>query len=106
MACLAPTAAFAQGADFQRSYIEPFPRGDRYRVLVLGDSLGDGIWAGLYRVFKEDGNIDVIKRSKVSTGMAAASMANSAAHLAVSRSIFIPRSDLTAGHGHAHRTGA
>jgi hypothetical protein len=52
----------------QRSYINPFPTGDRYRVVVLGDSLGDGLWSGLYRAFQEDTNLEFIQRSKVSTG--------------------------------------
>ena len=61
--------AAAQGANpLQRSYVTPFPSGDRYRVVVLGDSLGDGIWSGLYRAFEEDKNVEVVKRSKVSTG--------------------------------------
>jgi uncharacterized protein len=65
---LAPTGAFAQGAVFQRSYIEPFPPGDRYRVLVVGDSLADGLWSGLYRSFQEDGNMEVINKSKPGSG--------------------------------------
>ena len=65
---LAPTAALAQGAEFQRSYIEPFPRGDRYRVLVLGDSLAEGLWSGLYRSFQEDANMEVINKSKPGSG--------------------------------------
>ena len=66
--CLAPTIAFAQGTDFQRSYIEPFPRGDRYRVLVVGDSLAEGLWSGLYRSFQEDANMEVINKSKPGSG--------------------------------------
>lgn len=50
------------------SYVTPFPEQNRYRLYVFGDSLGDGIWAGLYRAFGSEGNIDVIKKSKVSTG--------------------------------------
>jgi uncharacterized protein len=65
---LAPTAALAQNAVFQRSYIEPFPPGDRYRVLVIGDSLADGLWSGLYRSFQEDGNMEVVNKSKASSG--------------------------------------
>jgi hypothetical protein len=65
---LAPTVAMAQGADFKRSYIEPFPRGDRYRVLVLGDSFAEGLWSGLYRAFQEDANMEVINRTKPSSG--------------------------------------
>ena len=68
LAGLLPTTALAQGADFQRSYIEPFPRGDRYRVLVLGDSLAEGLWSGLYRAFQEDANMEVINKSKPSSG--------------------------------------
>jgi hypothetical protein len=69
---LAPTAALAQGVVFQRSYIEPFPPGDRYRVLVVGDSLADGVWSGLYRAFQEDGNMEVVNKSKPSSGFARA----------------------------------
>jgi hypothetical protein len=48
--------------------VTPFPQNDRYRVVVFGDSLGDGIWSGLYRAFKVDSNVEVIKRSRGSTG--------------------------------------
>jgi len=37
-------------------------------VVILGDSLGDGLWAGLYRELKADGRFNIIKHSKVSTG--------------------------------------
>ncbi len=68
-----PAAGHAQApvlGQFSRGYITPFPPGNQYRLVVLGDSLGDGIWAGLYRVFREDANVEVIKRSHVSTGFA------------------------------------
>jgi hypothetical protein len=69
LAACGPSPAAAQNAnEFQRSYINPFPGGDRYRVVVLGDSLGDGLWSGLYRAFEEDNNLEIVKRSKVSTG--------------------------------------
>ena len=54
----------------QRSYINPFPNGDRYRVVVLGDSLGDGLWQGLYRAFEDDATLEFINRAKPSTGFA------------------------------------
>ena len=61
--------ASAQRLDrFTRSYVTPFPQNDRYRVVVFGDSLGDGIWQGLYEAFKDDSNVEVIKRSRGSTG--------------------------------------
>lgn len=62
------TGAHAQTTEFQRSYIDPFPRGDRYRVLVIGDSLADGLWSGLYRAFEEDPTMEVINRAKTGTG--------------------------------------
>ena len=72
--CVAGTQAQLQAQTnnqlipFSRSYLTPFPEADRYRLYVFGDSLGDGIWAGLYRAFKPDGNVDVVKKSRVSTG--------------------------------------
>jgi hypothetical protein len=68
MMCLAPAPAAAQDTPAHRSYINPFPNGDRYRIVVLGDSLGDGLWAGLYRAFEEDPTLEFIQRSKKSTG--------------------------------------
>ncbi len=53
----------------QRSYINPFPTGDRYRVLVLGDSLGDGLWTGLYRAFEDDTNLEFVKRTRPNGGL-------------------------------------
>ena len=53
----------------QHSYINPFPTGDRYRILVMGDSLGDGLWQGLYRAFEEDKNLEFINRSKATGGL-------------------------------------
>ena len=65
---LGPVLAQQGTPPVQRSYINPFPQGDRYRVVVLGDSLGDGLWTGLYRAFEEDSNLEFIQRSKPSTG--------------------------------------
>ncbi|HEX7532692.1 MAG TPA: GDSL-type esterase/lipase family protein [Methyloceanibacter sp.] len=72
--CLLPRVASAQQgtAPVQRSYINPFPTGDRYRVLVIGDSLGDGLWSGLYRAFEEDANLEFVKRAKVNGGLLSA----------------------------------
>lgn len=64
-------AAFAQGTpSTQRSYINPFPNGDRYRVVVLGDSLGEGLWSGLYRAFEEDKTLEFIQHAKPNSGFA------------------------------------
>jgi uncharacterized protein len=61
----------AQGTPpVQRSYINPFPNGDRYRVVVLGDSLGEGLWSGLYRAFEEDKTLEFIQHAKPNSGFA------------------------------------
>jgi hypothetical protein len=67
---LAPSMAQQATSPVQRSYINPFPNGDRYRVVVLGDSLGDGLWSGLYRAFEEDATLEFMQRAKPSTGFA------------------------------------
>lgn len=69
MAGVGTDAVRAQSIDqFTRSYITPFPEGDQYRMVVFGDSLGDGIFSGLYRAFKQEANVEVVKKSRVSTG--------------------------------------
>lgn len=65
---LAPTPANAQDALSHRSYITPFPNGDRYRVVVLGDGAGEALWGGLYRTFEADPTVDVLQQSKRQTG--------------------------------------
>jgi hypothetical protein len=67
---LAPAMAQQGTTPVQRSYVNPFPNGDRYRVVVLGDSLGDGLWSGLYRAFEEDATLEFMQRAKASTGFA------------------------------------
>ena len=68
MGWVAPAVAQQGTSPVQRSYINPFPNGDRYRVVVLGDSLGDGLWSGLYRAFEDDATLEFIQKSKASTG--------------------------------------
>jgi uncharacterized protein len=71
LTCVAALPASAQQGTtpIQHSYVNPFPTGDRYRILVIGDSLGDGLWSGLYRAFEEDKNLEFINRAKVSVGL-------------------------------------
>ncbi len=68
LVCLASATAQQATTPVQRSYINPFPNGDRYRVLVVGNSLGDGLWSGLYRAFEDDATLEFIQRAKASTG--------------------------------------
>jgi hypothetical protein len=67
-----PTPSLAQMANYQRSYIDPFPRGDRYRVVVLGDTYAAGLWDGLARAFQEDVNFEIINKSKAGSGLSRA----------------------------------
>ena len=60
----APAAAAASVAPAAM----PAARRERYNVVVLGDSLGDGTWAGLYHVLRQDKRFNVIKKSRVATG--------------------------------------
>lgn len=46
----------------------PAPKRKHYNVVVLGDSLGDGVWAGLYHVLRTDKRFKIIKKSRVATG--------------------------------------
>lgn len=39
-----------------------------YNVVIFGDSLGDGVWAGLYHVLHKDKRFSVIRKSRVATG--------------------------------------
>lgn len=39
------------------------------RLVVLGDSLGNGVYAGLYHEFRKQKDLKVIKKSKVATGI-------------------------------------
>jgi hypothetical protein len=40
----------------------------KINLMVLGDSLGGGVWAGLYNIFRKDKNIKVTRKTKPSTG--------------------------------------
>jgi uncharacterized protein len=65
---LSSQPAAAQDTPAHRSYINPFPNGDRYRIVVLGDSMAEGLWDGLYRALEDDPTIDVIQQAKKWTG--------------------------------------
>ncbi len=58
----------AQDTPAHRSYINPFPNGDRYRVAVLGDGSAEGLWDGLCRAFEDDPTVDFIQQAQKRTG--------------------------------------
>jgi hypothetical protein len=77
--CFGPSAALGQSLatqPAQRSYVDPFPSGDRYRIVVLGDSLADGLWSGLYRAFEDDVTLEFMKRAKNSANLSRGDEAN------------------------------
>ncbi len=64
----APQPLLAQDTPAHRSYINPFPNGDRYRVAVFGDGTAEGLWDGLYRAFEDDPTVDFIQHSQPRSG--------------------------------------
>lgn len=51
------------------TYVTPFPENESYRIVVLGDSLADGVWAGLVQAFGDDPQIEVLKKSDGANGI-------------------------------------
>ena len=68
------TAALAPTTDqLSASHVQPYIRlhgaDGSFRVVVAGDSMADGMYAGLYRVMKDDKQLTFIKKTKVNTGI-------------------------------------
>ncbi len=79
-ALLLMTAFFLPGPGFElparaqetsvqySSYVTPFPAQGVYRVLILGDSFGEGLWVGLAKAFQKDRTLKFFNRAKWGTG--------------------------------------
>ena len=65
---VALAGAHSARAQVTGSYITPFPNGGTYKIYVFGDSLGNGIWSGLYGAFRGDASVRVVKKSKAASG--------------------------------------
>lgn len=52
------------------SYITPFPENDIYRLLVVGDSLADGLVEGLIEVFASDSRLQINRSVRTFNGLA------------------------------------
>lgn len=52
-------------------YISRAPNEGTYTILVMGDSLGVGLWQGLYQNFKDDAPpvAEIVQKAKVNTGI-------------------------------------
>ncbi len=66
-----PVAALENGVRaFDTSgYIPDAPDQGKYRLVVIGDSLGNGVWRGLNEAFRGETNVRIERRSRVSTGL-------------------------------------
>lgn len=67
-----PAEAPAQesgSSDLIETYVTPFPDSESYRIVVLGDSLADGVWAGLVQAFGDDPQIEVLKKTDGANGL-------------------------------------
>lgn len=53
-----------------RSYITPFPPGDRYQAIVIGDSLAQGLAGGLDEAFRTDASVKIVNKAVPSSGLA------------------------------------
>lgn len=50
-------------------YIRPHHRDGEFQAVVMGDSMADGMYAGLYRIMKDDARLKFVKKTKVNTGI-------------------------------------
>ncbi len=65
----APARAQEATSDLIETFVTPFPDNEKYRVVVLGDSLADGVWAGLVQALADDPDVEVIKKSEEGSGL-------------------------------------
>jgi hypothetical protein len=65
----APVSARAQSDGQGGSFLNPFPAGDFYKVLAVGDDLADGLLYGLIEAFAGDTRLDIVKRHHVLSGI-------------------------------------
>lgn len=65
------TPATAPAVDGNQAAIRAaLARGGTLTIGVFGDSMADGLWAGLYRRFRDDERIEVVRFARPSTGLA------------------------------------
>jgi hypothetical protein len=53
----------------KKPYITKKPKNGVFKVVVLGDSLADGLYSGLYRLNRNNDRLKIKKKSKVNTGI-------------------------------------
>lgn len=67
--CASPALAEEGSGDLIETFVTPFPDNEKYRVVVLGDLLADGVWAGLVQALADDPAVEVIKKSEAGDGL-------------------------------------
>lgn len=50
-------------------YIRIHEADGSFRAVVMGDSMADGMYSGLYRVMKDEAKLEFVKKTKVNTGI-------------------------------------
>ena len=65
-------AAVAQTEAAGSSYITPFPEGDIYRTVVVGDAYAEGVLAGLIDAFGSDSRLQIARKHRSFAGIARA----------------------------------
>ena len=50
-------------------YIRIHEAAGGFRAVVMGDSMADGMYSGLYRVMKDEAKLEFVKKTKVNTGI-------------------------------------
>ena len=69
-AVAAPPHARAQDeAASGASFVTPFPAGDVYQAVVIGDSLAEGLLGGLVEAFQGDGRLQIQRRPRELVGL-------------------------------------
>lgn len=69
LALAGATIARAQDEGSGPGFVSPFPKGDVYKVQVIGDDLAEGLLYGLTEAFAGDGKVEVLKKSLTINGL-------------------------------------
>jgi hypothetical protein len=56
-------AARAQDEGSGGSFVSPFPKGDIYRVQIIGDDLAEGLLYGMTEAFADDAKVEVLRKT-------------------------------------------
>jgi len=59
----------AADEDWGASYITPFPENDVYRLQVVGDGMGEGLFSALAELFRSDTRLQMPNRQNVVSGL-------------------------------------